>query len=310
MQNWILDTCKQLFNLIWFCRKINIPFEVYAFTLDGNFYIELQPEHPPTYNKVKDVIGLEYSFRLMNFFTSKVNGRTLEDQMKNIWRAAYSLQKRGYSVGYPSHLSLSGSPIGDSIMCLHKLIPQFRKENKIQKVNVIFLTDGEGYVNAVSYERKNTYNGMMDIGMRKYEQVVIRDRKTGRVYPSFDYYSFSNYSRILLQTVKDNHSDVNLINFRVSTNSDFNSCWSWYGTTTFATYDEAKKLYSKQNYITFKNTGYDQFNVIPTNTLSQEENFQVNENASPKQIKTAFSKLLNKKKTNRKLLSSFVELIA
>ena len=26
------DTIKQLFNLVWFCKKVSIPFEVYAFT--------------------------------------------------------------------------------------------------------------------------------------------------------------------------------------------------------------------------------------------------------------------------------------
>ena len=34
MSEFILDAYKQLLNLIWFCRKVNIPFEVYAFTLD------------------------------------------------------------------------------------------------------------------------------------------------------------------------------------------------------------------------------------------------------------------------------------
>ena len=28
----ILDTLKQLYNLLWFCKKVSIPFEVYAFT--------------------------------------------------------------------------------------------------------------------------------------------------------------------------------------------------------------------------------------------------------------------------------------
>ena len=32
MNSVMLDTIKQLYNLIWFCRKIQIPFEVYAFT--------------------------------------------------------------------------------------------------------------------------------------------------------------------------------------------------------------------------------------------------------------------------------------
>ena len=28
----MLDTIKQLYNLIWFCKKVSIPFDVYAFT--------------------------------------------------------------------------------------------------------------------------------------------------------------------------------------------------------------------------------------------------------------------------------------
>jgi hypothetical protein len=32
MSDVMSDTVKQLFNLIWFCKKVAIPFEVYAFT--------------------------------------------------------------------------------------------------------------------------------------------------------------------------------------------------------------------------------------------------------------------------------------
>ena len=31
MQHQLLDTLKQTYNLIWFCRKSGIPFRVYAF---------------------------------------------------------------------------------------------------------------------------------------------------------------------------------------------------------------------------------------------------------------------------------------
>ena len=34
MASVMSDTVKQLFNLIWFCKKVAIPFEVYAFTHD------------------------------------------------------------------------------------------------------------------------------------------------------------------------------------------------------------------------------------------------------------------------------------
>jgi hypothetical protein len=306
MSNFILDAYKQLLNLVWFCRKVNIPFEVYAFTLDCSAYMELQPNHPPIYNKVAGVIAPEASFRLMNFFTSKTNNRVLEEQLKNIWSACYAYQNHRGVV--PRHLELSGSPIGESIMALHSLIPDFQAKNKLQKVNVIFLTDGEGYQNAVTKEK--TYGGDETyIGMTKHHKTSIRDRKSGRVYRSFDYNGFPQYAKILLETVKDRFPTVNLINFRITPSRDFQSCYRWYG-SGYDNYESAKVEYRKNQCISFNNTGFDQFNVIAATSLAQDEEFSVPDNATKAQIKSSFVKLLGKKKTNKKLLGSFVDLIA
>ena len=306
MSNFILDAYKQLLNLVWFCRKVNIPFEVYAFTLECNSYMEVQPNHPLTYKKVAGVIAPEASFRLMNFFTSKTNNRVLEEQLKNIWTACYAYQcHRGV---VPRHLELSGSPIGESIMALHSLIPDFQAKNKLQKVNVVFLTDGEGYQNSVTKERKGHYDDTY-IGMTKYNKTSIRDRKSGRVYRSFDYNSFSQYAKILLETVKDRFPTVNLINFRITPGRDFQNCYRWYG-NGYDNYESAKVEYRKNHCISFNNTGFDQFHVIAASSLAQDEDFKVEEGASKAQIKTAFVKMLGKKKTNKKLLGSFVDLIS
>ena len=305
MGNFILDAYKQLLNLVWFCRKVNIPFEVYAFTLDCSAYMELQPNHPPIYNKVAGVVAPEASFRLMNFFTSKTNNRVLEEQLKNIWTACYAYQNHRGVV--PRHLELSGSPIGESIMALHSLIPDFQAKNKLQKVNVIFLTDGEGYQNAVTKEKK-TYDDTY-VGMTKHHKTSIRDRKSGRVYRSFDYNGFPQYAKILLETVKDRFPTVNLINFRITPGRDFQSCYRWYG-SGYDNYESAKVEYKKNQCISFKDTGFDQFHVIAATSLAQDEDFKVEEGASKAQIKSAFVRMLGKKKTNKKLLGSFVDLIA
>jgi hypothetical protein len=306
MSDFILDAYKQLLNLVWFCRKVNIPFEVYAFTLDCSAYMELQPNHPPIYNKVAGVVAPEASFRLMNFFTSKTNNRVLEEQLKNIWTACYAYQNRRGVV--PRHLDLSGSPIGESIMAIHSLIPDFQAKNKLQKVNVIFLTDGEGYQNAVTKEKKGHYDDTY-IGMTKHSKTSIRDRKSGRVYRSFDYNGFPQYAKILLETVKDRFPTVNLINFRITPGRDFQNCYRWYG-NGYDNYESAKVEYKKNQCISFKDTGFDQFHVIAATSLAQDEEFSVPENATKAQIKSSFSRMLGKKKTNKKLLGSFVDLIA
>ena len=308
MSEFILDAYKQLLNLIWFCRKVNIPFEVYAFTLDAHSYMELQPNHPPVYDKVPGVVAPEQSFRLMNFFTSKTNNRVLEEQLKNIWCACWSYQKRSGSV--PPHLDLSGSPIGESLMALHALIPDFQAKNKLQKVNVIFLTDGEGYQNSVTIARKGRYPDSPDyIGNTKYNRTAIRDRKTGRVYAALDYDNFPRYAKVLLQTVKDRFPTVNVINFRITPGRDFAMCHRWYGTGV-ENYEKAKGEFRKQGCVQFQDTGFDQFNVIAANSLAQDEEFSVPENATKAQIKSSFSKMLGKKKTNKKLLSNFITTIA
>jgi hypothetical protein len=306
MCDWILDTCKQMYNLIWFCKKVNIPFEVYAFTVDCNSYVDIQPNHPPIYNKVDNVVAPENSFRLLNFFSSKTSTRELDVQMKNIWAACYAFQKKNGSV--PRHLDLSGSPLGETMLALHALIPDFQKKNKLQKVNVVFLTDGEGYVNATTKVKKNN-GGEEYVGFTKAFSTTIRNRKNGRVYPSYEYGNFPKYSKVLLSTLKDKFPTVNFINFRVVPGRDFRTCHTWYG-REFGDYEKAKNSYKKEQFISFPGTGYDQFNVIPTTTLSQDEKFDVEEGATKAQIKTAFSKMLGKKKTNKKLLSSFVDLIA
>ena len=308
MGDFILDAYKQLLNLIWFCRKVNIPFEVYAFTLDAHAYMELQPNHPPVYDKVPGVLAPENSFRLMNFFTSKTNNRVLDEQLKNIWCACYFYQKRSGAV--PPHLDLSGSPIGESLIALHSLIPDFQAKNKLQKVNVIFLTDGEGYQNSVTTERKGRYpDSPSYVGNTKHYRTAIRDRKTGRVYAALEYDNFPRYAKVLLQTVKDRFPTVNVINFRITPSRDFSMCHRWYGTGV-ENYEKVKGEFRKSGCVQFSDTGFDQFNVIAASSLAQEEDFKVEEGASKAQIKTAFVKMLGKKKTNKKLLGSFVDLIA
>ena len=38
MSTVLMDTIKQLYNLVWFCKKVQIPFQVFAFTNEWNRY--------------------------------------------------------------------------------------------------------------------------------------------------------------------------------------------------------------------------------------------------------------------------------
>ena len=50
--------------------------------------------------------------------------------------------------------------------------------------------------------------------------------------------------------------------------------------------------------------------MVAASSLAQDEEFNVPEDATKAQIKSAFTKMLKRKKTNKKMLGSFVELIS
>ena len=152
MSRVMLDTIKQLYNLIWFCKKVSIPFEVYAFTNEWKkpeINYETQEIVKPadwtcSYEKKENLLAVHEQFSLMNLLTSKTNGKQLEHQMINIWRCAKCFGNfYGSCYSVPTRLGLSGTPLNEAFVCLHQILPQFQKENKLQKVQCIVLTDGE-----------------------------------------------------------------------------------------------------------------------------------------------------------------------
>ena len=61
---------------------------------------------------------------------------------------------------------------------------------------------------------------------------------------------------------------------------------------------------------TITNSGYDAYFGLSSSALSQEAEFDVADDASKAQIKTAFAKSLKSKKMNKKVLGEFIELVA
>ena len=84
MQDYLLDTYKQLCSLVWFCKKVSIPFEVYSFQSEVSAYAQYDPSPEPIYTKKKSAIAPDVGFRLVNILTSKVNSRVLDHQMNTL----------------------------------------------------------------------------------------------------------------------------------------------------------------------------------------------------------------------------------
>ena len=171
MQYEIFATVKQLLNLTAFCKKVQIPFEVYAFTNEWQKVAralesgeKLEYYHGWYGNSYREYTGLEKGkiyipegeFHMVNFLSSRSNPKDYERQCKNFFAEAYAFSHRTL-YHWTTGLELSGTPLNEAVILLNTIIPKFKKDNDLQKVNACILTDGEAM--SISYGAGTQYEG-------------------------------------------------------------------------------------------------------------------------------------------------------
>ena len=318
MSKVMLDTIKQLYNLIWFCKKVSIPFEVYAFTNEWkkpeiNYEtgeVSKPADWTSSYEKKENLLAVHEQFSMMNLLTSKTNGKQLEHQMINIWRCAKAFGNfYGSCYSVPTRLGLSGTPLNEAFVCLHQILPQFQKENKLQKVQCIVLTDGEANHLSRHVEVKRHWEKEPYMGTRQLQGGVtfLRDRKTGNTYNVP--YGWHGFSDLMLQNLRDNFPTVNFVGIRVLEGRDANGFLGLYYNRGSNVFHKMQSEWKKQRSFTIKNSGYHAYFAISAASLSQDADFEVDDGATKAKIKSAFIKSLKTKKLNKKVLGEFIELV-
>jgi hypothetical protein len=315
MGDVMLDTVKQLFNLVWFCKKVAIPFEVYAFTneypilkYDENGKSDLRLS---AYKKKDGLIHIGEWFSMMNILTSKVNNKNLEIQMKNIFRLAYAFGRHSYTYyNVPLGMGLSGTPLNESLIALHQILPKFQRENKLQKVQCVILTDGEGCGLKYHKEFNRKWETEPYLGTNHISNdCFLRDRKTGNTYSlaCTDYYY--GVTDVLLKNLRDNFTNTNFIGIRVMESRDSGNFIRRYCDQYGSEYEKVMSDWKKEKAFSLRNSGYNVYFGLSASALSQESEFAVADDATKAQIKYAFAKSLKSKKMNKKILGEFIELV-
>jgi len=300
MGDCILDTIKQLYSLIWFCNKVNIPYDVYAFTCSYRF--RTQSENVEFTERRVGTFYVDESTSLMNLLSSNVKKKDIEVQMLNIWRLAFGF-RHWVEYDSPKSMSLSGSPLNEALVSLHYIIPEFKSKNNVQKVQCIVLTDGEANHLPANNE-VTSYHGLTTIGERHLRPGdYLRNRKTGFTYEVPNaYYKFTE---ILLKDLKQSFPDTNFIGIRIVSSREFVSFIKRYG---FISENERQRA-KNEKYFDIKKSGYTSLFAIMSSGLNNDTELSVEEGASKAKIKSAFAKNLKNKSLNKKVLSKFMDLV-
>ena len=314
MSREISDTVYQLINLCQFCKKVDIPFDVYTFTSDGGYYCQSheEPWDYPELDHKQGELWIEDRFRLCNLLTSKGNKRDFQRQCRNLYRIAYYYE--GYYYGIygevkavprpPHFLGLGGTPLNEGLVCVNELIPQWKAAHNVEKTHLVILTDGEANCMGYGHERTNYVD-------RVYQNAIgwgtcIRDKKTGRYYTDIKNGNVS-LTQTLIRIIRDHNPGTSVLGFRICQPRNLsmflrmNDIWST---------EKYKREWSKNKSVVITDTPYNQLYVIQSNDSTEEVSMEVKEDATKGQIRTAFKKALKKKVNNRRILATFAGQIA
>ena len=321
MSEQLHATYKQVLNLTAFCKKVQIPFEVYAFTNEWrvvNYIKDNQTDrsHYHYYREPENLVTGQFhleegNFHMMNILSSRSNSREYERQCKNIWRITYAYDNhRTGSYQIPEGMNLSGTPLNEAIVMLNYIIPEFKAKNDLQKVNAVILTDGEACCSAYGRQSDNERTGEV----RTYASKIgygnaLRDRKTGIIYRPLTN-SYTQVTNQLLQQVQDRNAGVNVLGFRIMSGNrlqEFVCRYSKLGSN----YSEIQSQWRKNKSVIVPNPlGYTALYAIQQTALDNTTDFDIESGSKKADISRAFKKMLKSKSTNKKLLNSFIGYVA
>jgi len=308
MNNVMMDTIKQLYNLIWFCRKVQIPYDVYAFTndfpRDNREEVLYEPKH--------HLANIPNNFSLLNMFNSKTKSKDVDTQMINIWRSAciFSWSYHTPWLDVPLGLRLSGTPLNEVMICLHQLIPDFKSRTGAEKVQCVVLTDGESQAMTFHREVQREWDDEPYLGTNYFQNgCILRDRKLGKTYISKDESRFE-ITDMLIENLRDTFKDTNFIGIRVISSREGGSFIRRYYGYEGEGLENMMRRWKKEKSFAIKTSGYHTYFGLSSSALNNDGEFQVKEDATKAEIKRAFGKSLKGKKMNKKILSEFIELVA
>ena len=300
MCNILEDTIKQLISIVMFCDKVNIPFDVYAFTNEWNRDNANYYANSDTPNEL--VVGDEFS--MMNILTSTVNRKEFLRQIETIFMIASSYTSRGGNI-VPSRVGLSGTPLNEALITLRNILPDFQKRNNVEKAHVMVLTDGEAGWTRYTTEIQS-YDGQtkISVGRLGHQNGYLRNRVTGTVR-KIDKERLGGVTSAILEDLRCEFPQTTFTGFRI-----LEKRGGWF-VRQAVQYDEVQiAKWKKEKTISLTNAGYNKYYIVDSDTVQESAEFDVDEGATKAKIKSAFSKSLKSKKNNKKVLGDFIGLIA
>lgn len=308
MQSQLLDTLKQTYNLIWFCKKSGIPFRVYAFQ-SGYGYSDMDENA----DQKEGQLAIASDFRLLEFFSSRQNAKSLEKSMQLVYTQVFAMG--GWRLSYLSEYTLGGTPLAEAVYCTRNIVNTMKKVERVSKVNVICLTDGES--NPMSYVHRFEDDHPYRAGECKYQYLChtrgkvffLRDPKTGYTR-KISHHPYETTKEIV--SFYREITDYNWIGIRLCAKGDLTKLVREFA---YDQIDAIDKQWKKERFASIKErAGFTEAFYMPDKNIGMgSTNIEVKQKkevATKAELTRAFKKHMGSKMTNKTILNAFIEQIA
>ena len=331
MADVIKQTVDQLLNLIWFCQKINIPYEVYLFSSEVhcNKVGDRKMRHDlygGSWN-YKHGDGMFENFHLINVASHKMKKLQLDESLMYLYHLGieyedrYSRMRgdyredRGDEMGSPSEFYLGTTPLNESLVVMNKIVPMFKAKYNIEKLTFITLTDGASNSNYSIQTVENTENGLKQSEDDTGTPVIKIGKKQ---YSMGERELYGNVTPLLLKVLKEEHG-INTIGFFLAKRLRAWDMDRYVDRKKFKTWeqrhDQLQKLksqFNKEKCAIVNKDGYNKYFVINGKTMKVENTdlSAVNDGMKSASIKRLFSKSMKGRIISRTLLNKFIQEVA
>ena len=298
---------KQVIEFVLFCKKVNIPFEVYSFT---DVMVDGQKKNKTFVYKPGDLhCDSKVTFR--NYFSSRMNACELNDAMLKMCVITDSF-KNGYQYyPIPEADRLGYTPLNGAILFSEHVIRNFQKVNNLQEVHAVWITDGEGNNQYQIHRGKADPDNSNHYSYRpEAKNIVLQDKIMKKNY-NLDRYK-RNITDQLFKIVKD-RLGCNVIGFFLDSNfgKKYHMMQHMYrGNRNVNNFDMSEwlKQARKDGYFTKSEAGYDEYYVI-NNAPKVIKPVEMSDKMTNRKLASVFSSNNNQFKNSRVILSKFIDLI-
>lgn len=294
MSDKIIETVKQTIMLAEFCRRVNVPFRVAAFSSTAASYLR-SGSSPEKIEGLESLFGVS----LVEYLSSDLKKADFDKAAAIFFDGAIgsTYDKSSYRCSGYKFDSLGSTPLDEGIMIASERMMQMRAAGKCEIMNLIILTDGEASSDMFTSSgwRDSTSGATATDPISGLRFNTVNNWETRR-----------NSTAMALDVLRARVGDVNIVGIYLAGNKrDYQDFW--HGQRDL---DGAAQWDPKQRLYAANVEGYEKYFIFVTNTKPVKGLDSVDSTDSKAKVRNALIREGKDRKDRKTFLNQLFDMVA